>query len=963
MKKIVFLLFLFPFLSFSQVEKTIDSLQKIAKSAKNIDDIGNAYAELALIYMDNDVEKTQTTIDKLKALNVNNSCYKCEGYGWLYEGMLSVRSGDHKTALEKFKKTAIIAKKNDDQYLYIQGVANEAQTLMDLNKNKESEKLLLNFVEESKKFPDEFGMESIYFLLGFVNQDNGFYNSALDYFIKTDKLIRDDDPSGLDFKIAVLGQIADVYKELNIQDKANEVLNKALKIAKINDTPLFLNDVYLSKGIIELYFNNPNNAIIHLKKSYDYFKSINFKLKVANSALGLGECYIKLNDQAKSTAFLQESEQLFKEFEDETNLLKTDLLLAENYIHANKIDLATTLLNKIAPTLEKNKITKNYITYLNIKIKLNSKTQNFNKALKLIEKRDSIQNVINQKTNRTNFQDIETKYQTEKKEQEIKLLSAENELAKRQKYIYITLIGLLVLLGLSIFYLYRNKIKTANKISELNEMKSRFFANISHEFRTPLTLIKSPVQQLQATATDEKQRSQLNLVDKNADRMLELVDQLLELSKLDSGAFKLILKEGNLSDFLKSVAEPFVFQAKENKLLFHTNIQTSDENHFFDKDVIQKIVSNLLSNALKYTPENHTIDFSTEIKNENLHLSVTNAGVQLKNDDLPKLFQRFYQKTETQNGVGIGLALVKELVDLYQGTITTTLENDKLTFLLSLPLTISKDKNILIAAEQIQLTNNEREVNEELPILLLVDDNAQIRTVLNDLLSNEYKIIEAADGEAAFKLAQQEIPDCIISDVMMPKLDGFAFTKAIKSNELTSFVPVILLTAKTSEEAHLEALKSTADAFLTKPFNHNIVKATVQQLISERKKLQQRYSQELILKPVDIVINSVDEKFLKKLQTILDTQLANADFTAEEFATQIGISRMQLHRKLKSLLGVSATEFIRNERLKNAAELLKKGNGNISEIAYSVGFNEISYFSKCFKDYFGCSPTEYAEKK
>jgi len=198
---------------------------------------------------------------------------------------------------------------------------------------------------------------------------------------------------------------------------------------------------------------------------------------------------------------------------------------------------------------------------------------------------------------------------------------------------------------------------------------------------------------------------------------------------------------------------------------------------------------------------------------------------------------------------------------------------------------------------------------------------------------------------------------------MMPKLDGFAFTKAIKSNELTSFVPVILLTAKTSEEAHLEALKSTADAFLTKPFNHNIVKATVHQLISERKKLQQRYSQELILKPVDIIINSVDEKFLQKLQTILDTQLANADFTAEECATQIGISRMQLHRKLKSLFGVSATEFIRNERLKNAAELLKKGNGNISEIAYSVGFNEISYFSRCFKDHFGCTPTEYAEKK
>jgi len=963
MKKILILLFLTPLLSFSQLEKTIDSLQKVIKTSKEIDDIGNAYAELALIYMDNDIEKAQETIDKLKALGINNSCYKCEGYGWLYEGILNVRSGNYIKAIDKFKKTANIAKKNDDQYLHIQGVANEAQTLLDIDKKKESEKLMLSFVEESKKFPDEYGMESIYFLLGYVNQDNGFYNSALEYFIKTDQLIRDDDPSGLDFKIAVLGQIADVYKEMDNHDKANEVLKKALKIALKNDTPLFLNDVYLSKGIIELHFNNPSNAIIHLKKSYNYFKSINFKLKVANSALALGECYIKLNDQAKSIAFLQESELLFKEFEDETNLLKIDLLLSENYIQTNKIDLATTLLNKIALSVEKNKISKNYINYLNSKIKLNFKTQNFNEALDLIEKRDSLQKLISQNTNKINFQDLETKYQTEKKEQEIKLLSAENELAERQKYIYIALIVLLIFLGLTIFYLYRNKIKTANKISELNEMKSRFFANISHEFRTPLTLIKSPIQQLQESATDEKQKSQLNLVDKNANRMLELVDQLLELSKLDSGTFKLILKEGNLSDFLKSIAEPFAFQAKENNLSFHVNIQNNHKNHFFDKDVIQKIVSNLLSNALKYTPQNNTIHFSSSIEKDTLLLSVTNSGVKLKKEELPKLFERFYQKTDTQSGVGIGLALVKELVDLYQGNISASLDYDKLTFNLSLPLTLSKDENIHIATENIQLTQNSSETDQELPILLIVDDNAEIRAVLNDLFSEEYRIIEAGDGEAALFIAQKEIPDCIISDVMMPKLDGFAFTKEIKSNELTSFVPVILLTAKTTEEAHLESLKSTADAFLTKPFNHEIVKATVHQLISERKKLQQRYSQELILKPVDIVINSVDEKFLQKLQTILDTQLANADFTAEEFATQIGISRMQLHRKLKSLLGVSATEFIRNERLKNAAELLKKGNGNISEIAYSVGFNEISYFSRCFKDHFGCTPTEYAEKK
>lgn len=565
------------------------------------------------------------------------------------------------------------------------------------------------------------------------------------------------------------------------------------------------------------------------------------------------------------------------------------------------------------------------------------------------------------KQNQIAFNELETKYQTEKKEQEIKLLSAENELAQKQKYLFIGLIGLLILIGFAVFYLYRNKIKTAEKINELNEMKSRFFANISHEFRTPLTLIKSPIQQLHSSVSDESQVKQLALLDKNADRMLELVDQLLELSKIDSGKFNLILKEGNLTAFLKSIAEPFEYQAKENQILFKSSIPSITENHFFDKDVIQKIVTNLLSNALKYTSEQHQINFDAKVDKESLLISVSNSGVTLKKEELPKLFERFYQKKEGHQGVGIGLALVKELVDLYEGSLFTQLENNVLTFTISLPLTVKSEEKQLIAIEPILIVGDESD--EDLPILLLVDDHAEIRMVLRDIFSSNYRILEAKDGEAALSLAQKEIPDCIISDVMMPKLDGFAFTKAIKSNELTSFIPVILLTAQTASETHLEALKSTADSFLTKPFNHEIVKATVSQLIAERKKLQQRYSQELILKPVDIVINSVDEKFLQKLQVILDTQLANAEFTAEEFAGQIGMSRMQLHRKLKSLLGVSATEFIRNERLKNAAELLKKGNGNISEIAYSVGFNDISYFSKCFKEEYGCTPTEYAERK
>lgn len=521
-----------------------------------------------------------------------------------------------------------------------------------------------------------------------------------------------------------------------------------------------------------------------------------------------------------------------------------------------------------------------------------------------------------------------------------------------------------------LFFTYALHIKTLNiekekiQIQNLSEVKAKFFANISHEFRTPLTLIKSPLQILQSKNVSDSDSKQLDRIDKNANRMLELVDQLLELSKIDSGNLKLLLKKGNINAFLLTMIEPFELLANEKQQNFKKSIHQTKENNYFDKDVLEKIISNLLTNAIKYTPENGIIEIKTKQENDILTLDILNETTDLKEDDIKKMFDYFYQKDNNVSGFGIGLTLVKELVDLYKGTIDAKLISKNLNFKITIPLSIENLNAVVVPEitqqQKVELTAFE---NNEIPLLLIVDDNSEIRIVLKEIFKDEFKIIEAQNGLEGLKIAQKEIPDCIISDVMMPKMDGFEFTKAIKNNELTSFIPVILLTAKTSDATHLEGLKSTADAFLTKPFNNEIVKATANQLIIERKKLHKRYSQELVLRPVDIVINSVDEKFIEKLQNILDKNLSNSEYTAENFAAEIGMSRMQLHRKLKSLLGVSSTEFLRNERLKVGAELLKKGNGNISEIAYSVGFNDVSYFSKCFKEMYQSTPTEYIENK
>ena len=564
--------------------------------------------------------------------------------------------------------------------------------------------------------------------------------------------------------------------------------------------------------------------------------------------------------------------------------------------------------------------------------------------------------------------ELEAKYQTEKKEQEITLLTTQNQLSeqrrKNQTLLYLGLLGFLFVLGVFLFLGYQNKIKTAKKLNELNELKSNFFANISHEFRTPLTLIKSPLQQLQSTVSGKEQTKQLELIDNNANRMLELVDQLLELSKIDNKKLQIILKKGNIPSVLNAIVEPFQFRAKQENIDFEADIQEIEDLHFIDKDIVTKIVSNLIDNAFKYNDQGYPIAFKSKIEDEQLVITVSNHSKKIKEADIKLFFERFYQKSNVEGGFGIGLALVKDLVDLYEGDVKTTYENESLTFIVFLPLRQNLRNAVLVKdedetrIEEIDAPN----ASEDTPLLLIVDDNASIRTVLKDIFKTGYRVLEAAAGKDALSLAQREIPDCIISDVMMPGIDGFEFTRQIKKNELTSFIPVVLLTARASETDHLEALKNTADAFLTKPFNHKILQETVAQQIAERNKLRERYSRELVLKPTEVIINSVDEKFIGRLEKIMETRLTDSDLSSEKFAELMHVSRMQLHRKLKSLFGVSTSEFIRNERIKAAVKLLGKENLSVSEIAYSVGFNDVYYFSKCFKDIYGVSPQNYRKQ-
>lgn len=755
----------------------------------------------------------------------------------------------------------------------------------------------------------------------------------------------------------------------NDPETAVAYYEKALSIATLTGYSYGIAEANKLLGEMALNDGNVERAKVFFEDLYEENLKRKDTLNQMHALVQMAEIDRKLKNYAEAENKVFRAIDHYIKKNDVTAQVGARLLLAQIYLGMQKPNLSKLHLDYANDQYQNSEDTLAFrIRLLTTEVDYYSALQVFDEALKKQKEIDETKNLQTRLLNEKQFLALEAQYRTRQKEDQIELLSAENELAEQKRknqfaFFAVTTV-LLFVVGLALLFAYRNKLKTARKIKELNEMKSRFFTNISHEFRTPLTLIKSPLQSLQADVSDEKQQKHLALIDKNADRMLELVDQLLELSKLDSGALRLILKEGNIGLFLKSIAEPFAYQAKERGFKYSSDIGIPSENHRFDKDVIEKIVTNLLSNALKYTPENQRISFSSTVENGELEINISNSVSGIQKSDLPKIFERFYQNEDGQEGFGVGLALVKELVELYKGKLNTSLADRVLNFQITLPLVQNEAGSVFVTKDQSNgvYEDHHPETGHELPVLLIVDDNAGIRDLLKNLFSESYTVLEAENGKAALKIAQTEIPDCIISDVMMPGMDGFEFTRSIKSNELTSFIPVILLTAKSSEGTHLESLRSTADAFLIKPFHNEILKETVIRQISERKKLRERYSRELILKPVDIAINTIDEKFLEKLGVVMEKHMSDTNFSTDDFASELGMSRMQLHRKLKSLLNVSTTEFIRNERLKSAVELICKGHKGVSEVAYAVGFNDVSYFSKCFRELYSVTPTEYIQR-
>lgn len=564
------------------------------------------------------------------------------------------------------------------------------------------------------------------------------------------------------------------------------------------------------------------------------------------------------------------------------------------------------------------------------------------------------------------------------------------------------LIYIIMFIGLLYLYRYiitkqselKNKLALSKlerkKEEELIEMKTRFFTDIAHEFRTPLSLISGPLEVLMDDTTDPKQKkSHLSTIYYHTQRLLNLVNQLLDFRKIDSGKMKLRVAKGNFKKFAKEIYLSFKELAETKKIDFKFEVKASEIPLTYDRNLMEIVLCNLLSNAFKYTPENGKISLSIRnVDAKKFHpnfpqgyceIEVKDNGPGISKENLKQIFNRFYQtaNTKTSNliGTGIGLALVKSIVDLHQGKIKVKSELNKGSkFIVKLPLgeahfsendfitdfKTAEDPIHYKVERVLELDSEEKSHSDTTKKkVLIVEDNPEIRAFIKSIFINEYQVFDAPNGKIGFEKARDLLPNLIISDLIMPQSDGLELCKKLRDTKETLHIPIIMLTARTKTIFQEQGYSSGADIYVTKPFNPTVLKAQAEGLLSNREKLKSYFSKKVTLQPTDTDITSFDEEFINNAMKVVEENLMNENLNRDFLAEKMATSPSTLYRKIKSLTDQDTTEFIRSIRLKRAAQMILKKQDNIGSIGYAVGFNDLKYFRKCFKDQFGMTPSKF----
>ncbi|MFT3679256.1 MAG: two-component regulator propeller domain-containing protein [Ferruginibacter sp.] len=530
--------------------------------------------------------------------------------------------------------------------------------------------------------------------------------------------------------------------------------------------------------------------------------------------------------------------------------------------------------------------------------------------------------------------------------------------------------------------------KEAERIQALDVMKTKFFTNVSHEFRTPLSLILSPLDKIVKESTDPNQKKQLHLIQRNAKRLLNLINQLLDFRKMEVQQFSVVFAKGDIIKFAKDISYSFsdIAEKKDIELTFYSN--TESLQTLFDKDKLEKIFFNLLSNAFKYTPGGGKVKVEmryeeTASATKNINIKISDTGIGIPEESQVKIFEPYFQEHLPGNmhnyGTGIGLAITKEFVKLHEGNIKVESETGKGTsFIISLPIKeeehfakAAEIKETVLASEKETSLSMDIDSEESMPAgtankkqtVLLVEDNEDFRFYLNDNLKHQYNVIEAVNGKEGWEKVREHNPDIVVSDIMMPVMTGIELARKIKTETVTSHIPVVLLTAMSAVEKELEGFQAGANDYITKPFTFEILESRIRNLLQLRLQMQKKFQKQLEVNPSEITVTPADEEFMKRALAAVEKNMDKPEFSVEDLSRELFMSRVSLYKKLLSLTGKSPIEFIRIMRLKRAAQLLKAGTMNISEVAYEVGFNNPKVFTRYFKEEFNLTPSQYQSEK
>jgi two-component system, sensor histidine kinase ChiS len=748
-----------------------------------------------------------------------------------------------------------------------------------------------------------------------------------------------------------------VFYQLGDIEKAIQYMQKASNIKLKSGDLLYYSIINSNVAGALQRLGKFDEAVAILRTSETQLKNFNNVELLANLYNSLGSAYqLQSKNIDSAVYYYKKNIQLITNPTQDAFRLAAYVNLGNIYTDQNKLILAEENLFKALHIINKlNRGVEKITLYENLS-NLYEKKKDLPNALKYTNMRfalrDSLFNIDKQKV----LQDLDTKYQTEKKDLQIKQqeLLIERETNKRNKLIIVFIAAISLFSVIIIYFLFKRQTNAA-----VERAKQKFFSNVVHEIRTPLTMIQAPLNILKQSKNSDDDIYNITLAEKNIGRLNELVNQMLDISKIETS--KYILKDalGNIQLFFEDAIKNYFVLSAEKSISFVPQTFFETKLLFFDKDALEKITGNLISNAIKYTSAGKQIGLTVNVTDDEnsakLEIIVWDRGNGISKSDQEKIFNRFYRTStaeSSQKGAGIGLSLVKDLIDLYKGTVTlASRENEGSTFTVSLPL--KKQVHFVMASLESSISALPNQI-------LLVEDDTDILDFNTRLLQkNNYTVLTASNGVEALQILEKTLPDLILSDLMMPQMDGLSFLTRLKSDKNTDHIPVIFLSAKAAANSRLEVLNAGAQGFITKPFLPDELIALVKNQLSIISKKQTEFV-ETIKKPE----KTLEEKFAgtepytQKFFKIIFSKFESPELTVENLADDMATNRSHFQRKIKSITGFSPSELIKIIRLEKAKEFLVSKKGNVTEVAYMSGFSSQSYFTKCFGEYFKISPSD-----